>query len=35
MKKVWERWKETVKEIAMLVALQLAVGYIVLEVISR
>lgn len=35
MKKVWERWKKTVKEIITLVALQLVVGYIVLEVMSR
>ena len=35
MKEVWERWTTTIKEIIMLVALQLAVGYIVLEVMSR
>ncbi len=35
MKKFLKKWKETIKEIIMLVALQLAVGYIVLEVMSR
>lgn len=35
MKKFWKNWKETVKEIIMLVALQLAVGYMILEVMSR
>ena len=35
MKKFWKNWKETGKEIIMLVALQLAVGYMILEVMSR
>lgn len=35
MKNFWKKWKETIKEIIMLVALQLAVGYIVLEVMGR
>ncbi len=35
MKKFLKKWKETIKEIIMLVALQLAVGYIVLEVMGR
>lgn len=35
MKKVWERWKETVKDIVMVIGLQLFVGYVILEVMSR
>lgn len=35
MKNFWKKWKETIKEIIMLVALQLAVGYMILEVMSR
>lgn len=35
MKKFLKKWKETVKEITTLVALQLAVGYMILEVMGR
>ncbi|MDH6459700.1 hypothetical protein M2102_003362 [Fusobacterium sp. PH5-7] len=35
MKKFLKKWKETIKEIIMLVALQLAVGYMILEVMGR
>gem|GEM_PF-5238465 len=35
VKVIWKRWKATVKEIAMLIALQLAVGYMILEVMGR
>lgn len=35
MKKFWKKWKETIKDIVMVIGLQLFVGYVILEVIGR
>ncbi|EHO79737.1 hypothetical protein HMPREF0402_02476 [Fusobacterium ulcerans 12-1B] len=35
MKKFWKKWKETIKDIVMVIGLQLFVGYMILEVMSR
>nr|CAJ1762080.1 hypothetical protein AUSP0054_00065 [uncultured phage] len=35
MKKFWKKWKETIKDIVMVIGLQLFVGYVILEVMSR
>lgn len=35
MKKFLKKWKETIKEIVMVIGLQLFVGYVILEVMSR
>lgn len=35
MKKFWKKWKGTTKDIVMVIGLQLFVGYVILEVMSR
>lgn len=35
MKKFWKKWKETIKDIVMVIGLQLFVGYMILEVMGR
>ena len=35
MKKFLKKWKETIKDIVMVIGLQLFVGYMILEVMSR
>ncbi len=35
MKKFLKKWKETIKDIVMVIGLQLFVGYVILEVMSR
>lgn len=35
MKKFWKKWKETIKDIVMVIGLQLFVGYVILEVMGR
>lgn len=35
MKNFWKKWKETIKDIVMVIGLQLFVGYMILEVMSR
>lgn len=35
MKNFWKKWKETIKDIVMVIGLQLFVGYVILEVMSR
>lgn len=35
MKKFLKKWKETIKDIVMVIGLQLFVGYMILEVIGR
>lgn len=35
MKKFWKKWEETIKDIVMVIGLQLFVGYMILEVMGR
>ncbi len=35
MKNFWKKWKETIKDIVMVIGLQLFVGYMILEVMGR